>query len=394
MPATIPAGKKNHSQHVVSQITQVNAGPEIIKLLRRRGPLAQSQISTLLGVTTPTMSRIVQRLRASGLVAHKSRQDHESGPIGVALNPQTGHVVGIEYGPTLIKLAALSFDGKVLQTKSLPVAVHTPGQLLDALAPAIRSFMDEHNLPHQRLLGIGAVDCGVVDASKGVSIKASQFPEWGGTQVVNPLSDSFGVPVTLMNSMLARMTAVDHFELKGRFEDFILVEYGLGIACGIMSNGRFISGSRGMAGEMGHTHVPNFQGNCDCGSVGCLEAAAALPAISREMGCDGREALARAHAGDKRAMRVVDIAFERIGVALGALVNVINPAAIILDPVLAEAGPLCLATLERAMIQQMLTTHADQLEIMVSELKEPVAPMGGALQALDAILDDSKPQDS
>jgi hypothetical protein len=64
-----------------------------------------------------------------------------------------------------------------------------------------------------------------------------------------------------------------------------------------------------------------------------------------------------------------------------------NPTAVILDPVLAEAGDLCRATLERAMIQQMLSTHAEQLKILVSELKEPVAPVGSALQALDAILE-------
>ena len=89
-------------------------------------------------------------------------------------------------------------------------------------------------------------------------------------------------------------------------------------------------------------------------------------------------------------MRVVDVAFERIGGSIGGMVNILNPAAVILDPVLAEAGALCRATLERAMVQQMLTTHAEQLVVMVSQLKEPVAPIGGALQALDAILDDSK----
>ena len=104
--------------------------------------------------------------------------------------------------------------------------------------------------------------------------------------------------------MLRRPGDVDEFdvgtpnsgrslELKGKYEDFILIEYGLGIACGIMSEGRFITGSRGMAGELGHTHVPDFHGHCECGSVGCLEAAAALPAISREMECDGRGACPR-----------------------------------------------------------------------------------------------------
>jgi len=382
--------ENNYSKHVVSQIAQVNEGAAIVKLLRRRGPMAQNQLSSVLGVTTPTMCRIVRRLQASDLVAQRSRQNQKTGPIGVALNPQMGHVIGIEYSPTRINLAAISFDGTLIHTKSQPLEIQNSQQLLAAFAPAIKSFMDEFKLPAKRLLGIGAVDFGVVDVTKGISIKSSLYPEWGGTQIRQPLVDAFGVPVMLMNSMLARLTAVDHLELKGKYEDFILVEYGLGIACGIMSDGRFITGNRGMAGELGHTHVPDFHGHCECGSVGCLEAAAALPAISREMECDGREVLARASTGDKRAMRVVDVAFERIGAALGALVNIINPAAVILDPVLAEAGALCRATLERAMVQQMLTTHAEQLVVMVSQLKEPVAPIGGALQALDAILDDSK----
>ena len=62
----------------------------------------------------------------------------------------------------------------------------------------------------------------------------------------------------------------------------------------------------------------------------------------------------------------------------------------VVEQVLAEAGALCRATLERAMVQQMLTTHAEQLAVSISQLKEPVAPIGGALQALDAILDNPK----
>jgi len=388
MAAAIQTDKKNYPQQVLSKITRVNTGPAIIKLLRRRGPMAQNQISTLLGVTTPTMSRIVQRLRSANLITHKPRSGQQTGRAGVSLNPQIGHVVGIEYGPTLIKLAALSFDGKLLHTISKPISIDSPQQLLDTFAPAIRSLMKEADLTPERLLGIGAIDCGVVDGRQGVSVKSSIYPEWEGTQVAQPLVDAFGVPVTLMSSMIARLIAVDNLELKGKYEDFILVEYGTGIACGIKSDGRYISGSRGMAGELGHTHVPNFTGSCECGSVGCLEAAAALPALAREVKCEPHEVLALASDGDKRAMRVVDEAFERLGVALGTMVNIINPAAIILDPILADAGPLCLASFKRAMLQQMLTTHAEQLEVIVSDLKGPVAPIGGALWALDLVLDD------
>ena len=117
--------ENNYSKHVVSQIAQVNEGAAIVKLLRRRGPMAQNQLSSVLGVTTPTMCRIVRRIQASDLVAHRNRQNQKTGPIGVALNPQTGHVIGIEYSPTRINLAAISFDGTLIHTKSQPLEIQS-----------------------------------------------------------------------------------------------------------------------------------------------------------------------------------------------------------------------------------------------------------------------------
>lgn len=391
MTSSFVTEEDTYAHHVIGEISCINDGPAIVKLLRRRGTLAQVQIGSQLGITPATLSRMIRRLRESKLVLRTTNNERNSTRSGVALNPGVGHVIGVEYTPSLIHIAAISFDGKLLHTQSNGINANTPQELLQAIASAINGFMTQHDLSPQRLLGIGAIDYGVVDAKTGIAVKSSLFPAWQDVHVMEYLVELFNVPVTLMSSMMARFFAVDYLDLHTRFDDFVLVEYGMGIACGVKAGGRYITGSRGMAGELGHVHVPNFDGPCGCGSIGCLEAAAALPALAREAGCEGREVLIRAKAGDKRMSRIVDQAYQRIGTALGTVVNVLNPAAIVLDPVLAEAGELAIATLKSAMLQQMLASHSRHLEILISNLEGPIAPIGGALLVLDKILDHSHP---
>jgi len=320
---------------------------------------------------------------AQGLLAD-ARNDSSSGRAStLRLNPDYGYVVGVEYTAHSIHLKIFSFDGTLILSSDADVEATTPTELLDNVVSAVKSIIKSNGLSEQHLLAVGAVDFGLIDVNTGVAIQSSQFTAWHDVNVREQLSSAFSVPVVVVGTAQARLKAVDRLEFCGKYNDIILLEYGAGIACGIKSGGNIVFGSRGMAGELGHTHVIGAEEPCTCGSIGCLEAVAALPALSRQTGQDGLKVLADAKAEDKLAMRYVHVAFERIGTALGNLVNVLNPDIVVLDPLLAEAGNLALAGLRRAMVQQMMPPHAEQLKVVVSTLPSPVPPVGGALFALD-----------
>ena len=355
---------------------------QMSRILRFGGPRSQAEMSRKLNISRPTMHRAVRRMKEEGFLVDIRNTSGGKRP-ALGLNPQFGHVVGLEYNTGMISSAVVTFDGRVVHTDTHNLQVSKPVELLEALASTAKEAISAVKLSAGKLMGVTVVDCGLVDMNEGVAVRASLFPAWHDVKVTERLSSVLGVPVSLMSSSPARVMAVDRLELGGRYDDIITLEYGDGIACGLKMGGNIIVGSRGMAGELGHTHVTDSTAPCPCGSLGCLEAVAALPALGRQAGRNGREVLADAKAEDKLAMRIVHQAFERIGRTLGNLVNVLNPAIIVLAPIMGEAGEAALGCLRRAMHQQMMPPHAEKLEIKVSELKEPVAPTGGALWSLE-----------
>src|SRR5215472_5115445 len=106
-------------------------------------------------------------------------------------------------------------------------------------------------------------------------------------------------------------------------DDLVLLTLGTGVGGGIISRGRVLEGSVGMAGEIGHiTVVPN--GNpCGCGNTGCLEkhaSATAIGAMARLVGL-GAELTAEdvfklAASGDARAKAIFVSMGQALGIAL------------------------------------------------------------------------------
>ena len=63
-------------------------------------------------------------------------------------------------------------------------------------------------------------------------------------------------------------------------DDLVLLTLGTGIGGGIISGGRIVRGSVGMAGEIGHISVVPNGNPCGCGNQGCLEKHASATAVS------------------------------------------------------------------------------------------------------------------
>ena len=63
-------------------------------------------------------------------------------------------------------------------------------------------------------------------------------------------------------------------------KNLIYMTIGTGIAAAFVLDNKIYSGSKGMAGEVGHAIVERDGPLCKCGGHGCLEALAAGPAIA------------------------------------------------------------------------------------------------------------------
>jgi len=115
---------------------------------------------------------------------------------------------------------------------------------------------------------------------------------------------------------------------------------GTGCGGGIIVNGQVVEGRNGIAGEWGHNPLPWPRDTdmplrpCPCGRTGCIERYVAGPALAFEADGEGaRDAtqlLARAAAGDERAIGAFQLHAERLARSLASITNVFDPDVIVL----------------------------------------------------------------
>lgn len=164
-------------------------------------------------------------------------------------------------------------------------------------------------------------------------------PSWSGaTSLVALAEEASGLPVTVDNDVRALTMAEQWFGDGVGLSDFAVVTVGAGIGCGLVVHGRVVSGSHGVAGEIGHVPVVPDGPPCRCGDRGCLEAVASDAAITarvREVTgvpvADATEALALARAGDEGARAVYARAGEAIGRGIATVANLLGPERVIIS---------------------------------------------------------------
>jgi fructokinase len=167
-----------------------------------------------------------------------------------------------------------------------------------------------------------------------------------GRPLAADLEAQIGIPVRLEND--ANCFALAESLLgAGRGHELVFgVILGTGVGGGIVVGGKLWSGPQDIAGEWGH-HVLDPAGPlCYCGARGCVETMLCGPALEAEHvaaggpPCDAAAVAVRAAAGDDRAGVVLDRWLDRFGRALANVVNILDPAVVVLGGGLSNVAAL------------------------------------------------------
>jgi predicted NBD/HSP70 family sugar kinase len=130
-----------------------------------------------------------------------------------------------------------------------------------------------------------------VISSKG-STNFSQ-PAWRGFDFRTALADRLGLPVVYNNdgNAAALYAHVAHFGAAAASRSSVSAIVGTGLGGGVIENGGVVRGIAGMAGELGHVHLPMHglleEGQplprCNCGFEGDAESVASLTGIEKNL---------------------------------------------------------------------------------------------------------------
>ncbi|HKT00280.1 MAG TPA: ROK family protein [Rugosimonospora sp.] len=283
-------------------------------------------------------------------------------------------VVGLDNGGTMNNATVLDPSGEFLVDRM----VETPSRVkegpeiaVEALAHSLENVLRLTGIEVGAVRAVGLDTPGPASADGVISSKGAtnfSMPAWWGFDFRGALAERLGLPVVYNNDGNAAALYAHHvhFGPDAPRRSSVSAIVGTGLGGGLIEAGRIVRGAAGMAGELGHVHIP-MEGllepdqtlpACNCGFSGDAESVASLTGIEKNLlpywlgRFEGHELgqvaslnkaakLVRSYGEDKDPLALK--VFEQQAVALGRLFtiasNFTDPDAYFLGGGVVEAAP-------------------------------------------------------
>ncbi|HET9826921.1 MAG TPA: ROK family transcriptional regulator [Nocardioidaceae bacterium] len=369
----------------------------ILGHVHRDGALTRAELTARLGVSRSTIGALVADLTALGLVqesvpsggARVGRPSHVVGP-----HPSGPFVVGVDVDVTHVTSAGVEIGGVVLDRRSVPIdeGPGTPETVADLVARAVTALGRSTG---RAVLGVGVSVPGTVD-HRSRTVGVAPNLAWREVHLGDLLTERLGpdLPVTVGNDAdLAVLAELSRGNARD-CDDVVYVMGRIGVGAGIVVNGVPLHGRDGRAGEIGHNVMDGNGPTCHCGKRGCLETFVGDAALLTLAGRDEVPTVENvdrvfldARAGDERALGAVRTVAEWLGLALGSLVNTLNPQRVILGGSLSQVLGLARPEIEQA-LERYAFDPGHPVELGLPRFGVDSALLGAAELAFAELLDD------
>jgi glucokinase len=284
--------------------------------------------------------------------------------------------IGLDLGGTNLRAAAIDRNGMMLDKISGETEFSAGRDaVLGDIAAAISKMREKHGT--KGLAGIGVGVPGFIRMKEGVISGSNNLPFLENVPVRDDLSRRLGTKVILENDANAAALGEQWIGAGRGVNDLVLLTLGTGIGGGIISGGRIVRGSVGMAGEFGHISVVVNGNPCGCGNQGCLEkhaSASAVTAMAKLMrlgdALSSKDvfdlAKTSGEAGDK-ARHIWKVVGEALGLMMAMLINTFNFPLYLLSGGMLPAWELFEPHMTRVAKERSFTFRATLTETRIAQ---------------------------
>jgi glucokinase len=311
--------------------------------------------------------------------------------------------IGIDLGGSTLKAALITRDGEIIQESRYEANQQGPDALFDQVVQVALTLRDNKSATGP-VAAIGVGIPGLVNRrTNRIEVMPNQ-PSLPQIDLTSELSRATELPVILDND--ANACAYGELQVGaacGRREVFF-VTLGTGIGAGLIINGQIYRGAAGFAGEFGHMTIDPEGIECVCGNIGCLETIVSGPNIVRRtrerLYRDRTSSLSRlaiprdreftaediAHAareGDEMAQLMMERTGMFLGIALAAVINLLNVEMVVMGGGVMEAGDLILKPTIKETRRRAFPPSFNSCEMVIAKLGPTAGMIGAALMARD-----------
>ena len=360
-----------------------------LNLIRAHQPISRADLARLMNVRRGVASLLVSELLDEGLIfegAVGEAVGRGRRPTFLYIDTRQRCVVGVDVRASRTYIMITDLMGHQIGAVSSFQTNRDHDVLIQDLARRIKQLLADYK-EIGSCAGVGVVVPGMVDLAAGRVLHAPTLA-WRDVNLRDPLTAAIGFPVHIENSgkacALAQLWATRSDVLTAGHSVFVSVSDGVGT--GIVVNGELMRGRHNTAGEFGHVPLSIDGPRCSCGATGCWEAYISnIATLSRYFGRDLAEPgprdvdastftvedlIARARAGDAKALAAINSTARYLGLGLASIINAIDPARVYVGGEITTAWSLIEPIVRSALRERTLTEFGGMTEVHVVPAEE------------------------
>ncbi|MFE7562255.1 ROK family transcriptional regulator [Kitasatospora sp. NPDC057500] len=388
----MPKSPRTPATATTQTVAQVNQ-TVLLEVLRRHGSLSRQRLAAESGLSTATVHRLVEVLRAAGLVLVEAERAPSSGgrpPQLIRYNAGAQTVLAVALRPRRIVGVVADLHGTVLheaehhwaaglgpERDREPSAEDLTGPLL-ALVEGLRTWAARHaGAPRALVLGVP----GVVRDRTGL-VEFAPALDWPGLRLRTLLQERLGIPVAVESNVDLVALAVQQSEEAAGVGDLAAVVVGIEVGAGIVLGGRLHRGRLGSAGALGYLMGDRRALDRPLGRTGDTQARIGDHAVDRRIAEAGltvsgtsaervAELFRLAREGVPAAVRLVDEFTDDLALLVANLTSVLGPELVALGGrLLWESGGEMLAAIESRLqgrvpvLPRLVVVHSTTTELV------------------------------
>jgi predicted NBD/HSP70 family sugar kinase len=398
-----------HLQHLKStnngtskESRQFKQQKNIIRYLSKSDiALTIPEISEHIKISVPTGTMLVKELVDKGLVLEDGKKEVENGrrPYVYSLNKENFFAVGAEILERWIHVSIDRIDLETVhEAYSREFVLEDTQECLDFIVSFIQNTIKNSPAKPEHITGVGVAMTGSVNGHTGES--ADYFKNIG-VPLREYLEEKLSFSVTIDND--TRVLGIAEQVLGGAkgVDNVLVINVSRNLGLSIILDKNMIFGAWGFAGHLGHVQFGTKGRLCTCGKKNCLRTEVSGDALYTDL----KEALEAGETsiyfnvekidtyryhdildavnkGDALSIKLLSVQGEKLGQALGNVVNLLNPHLIIIGGEILEVKDLFIDAVKTGMRKSSLVTPLQRCRIEASQLGRYFSSRGAACMVL------------
>jgi predicted NBD/HSP70 family sugar kinase len=226
----------------------------VLEAIRELGPITRTQIARRLGMSPPTVLRVVEQLLGENLVLIGEKESTTSAgrpSMLLEFNGKAHSIIAVSIGIYDTTAMLVDLCGNMIHSETAEFGLSTGEAIYESVITTVDRVLETADLSKTQLRGMVLGIAGIVDASTG-RISHAPGVNWENRDIRSELQKRYDCPFFIENDVNLIALGEMGFGAARGYETSVSLNMGRGMGVGIIWHGALYHGMHSAAGEIGY----------------------------------------------------------------------------------------------------------------------------------------------